>query len=288
MDKALKQRLVGASVLIIFAVIVLPMLLSGRSDTLKHESRLIELPSKPAELSFETRRFPVGQAGTANTAVEPRQAQSANETSQTLPKTVVGSPKVATIVVNSATDKQSNIMQSASESVNTPRYLVQVASFSSLKRANALAASLRSSNMAVLMDVVERTGGRLHRVRVGPYVERPEADTVVATLREKMPSLNPRVLDLRPTEMAPVSMPSDPLVRWVVQVGSFNDAKRAEDLVASLQSAGMSAFFEKVSAANGVVYKVLIGPEIDRGKAVEMARKVKREHNLDGFVTTRD
>ena len=60
MDKALKQRLVGATVLIILAVIVLPMLLSGRSDTLKQESRQIELPTKPDELSIETRRFPVG------------------------------------------------------------------------------------------------------------------------------------------------------------------------------------------------------------------------------------
>ena len=60
MDKALKQRLVGASVLIILAVIVLPMLLSGRSDRLKHESSRIELPPKPDELSMETRRFPVG------------------------------------------------------------------------------------------------------------------------------------------------------------------------------------------------------------------------------------
>ena len=50
MDKALKQRLVGATVLIILAVIVLPMLLSGRSDTLKQESRQIELPPKPEEI----------------------------------------------------------------------------------------------------------------------------------------------------------------------------------------------------------------------------------------------
>ena len=46
--------------LIILAVIVLPMLLSGRSDRLGTESQQIELPPKPEELSFETRRFPVG------------------------------------------------------------------------------------------------------------------------------------------------------------------------------------------------------------------------------------
>src|SRR6056300_1150331 len=70
MDKALKQRLVGASVLIILAVIVLPMLLSGRSETLKQESRQIELPAKPDELSIETRRFPVGVPGKPVAAAE--------------------------------------------------------------------------------------------------------------------------------------------------------------------------------------------------------------------------
>ena len=78
MDKALKQRLVGASVLIILAVIVLPMLLSGRSETLKQESRQIELPAKPDELSIETRRFPVGVPGNPVPAAE----QAAQEPSQ--------------------------------------------------------------------------------------------------------------------------------------------------------------------------------------------------------------
>ena len=72
MDKALKQRLVGASVLIILAVIVLPMLLSGRSDTLNTESRQIELPPKPEELSFETRRFPVGTPDKSVTPGQPK------------------------------------------------------------------------------------------------------------------------------------------------------------------------------------------------------------------------
>ena len=46
MDQALKQRLVGATVLIILAVILLPMLLSGQPE-LQNESRRIELPDKP-------------------------------------------------------------------------------------------------------------------------------------------------------------------------------------------------------------------------------------------------
>ena len=68
MDKALKQRLVGASVLIALAVIVLPMLLSGRPEGGKQETQKIELPPQPSELSFETRRYPIGEQNTRGQA----------------------------------------------------------------------------------------------------------------------------------------------------------------------------------------------------------------------------
>lgn len=141
--------------------------------------------------------------------------------------------------------------------------------------------------MNVLMDVVDRTAGRLHRVRVGPYASREEANAVVTSVRSKIKDVSPRVLDLRPTESAPVSTPSDPLVRWVVQVGNFSEVERAEALVAELRLAGMAAFSDKVSSSGGVTYKVQIGPELDREKAAELARDIKSGYP-GVFVTTRD
>ena len=328
MDKALKQRLVGAIVLIILAVIVLPMLLSGRSETIRQESRQIELPAKPDELSIETRRFPVGVPGKPATTTEQaaqEQTQAVGDQSNTGPasvtaqgsdsgqsqapvaetddngviepaesgagspgRTVDQPPAVTSITLSSGRAKDVNIAQAAESSPDTPRYLVQVASFSSEKKANVLAETLRAKNMPVVMDVVDRTAGRMHRVRVGPYVERSEADAVVSNLSSEMKDLDltPRVLDLKPGESAPVSAPSDPLVRWVVQVGSFNEAKRAEALVAQLRLSDLAAFSEKVTSEGGAVYKVRVGPEINRDKALELARKVKTEHQLDAFVTT--
>ncbi|NNK04067.1 MAG: SPOR domain-containing protein [Xanthomonadales bacterium] len=96
------------------------------------------------------------------------------------------------------------------------------------------------------------------------------------------------MLDLRPGENAPVSTPSDPLVRWVVQVGSFSKSDSADALVANLRLEGLPAFAEKVSSASGTAFKVRIGPELSRDRATELARKVKAEHNLDAFVTTQE
>jgi len=317
MDKALKQRLVGAIVLIILAVIVLPMLLSGRSETLKQESRQIEVPPKPDELSIETRRFPVGipnhpdarPAGTAVSAVSsgaveqavlagetPRPAtqEQADPATESDPETTGAGtespPTVTTIKLPGAADEPVIAPLPVSEESDTPRYLVQVGSFSTEKRANALAQRLRGQDLAVAMDVVDRTAGRMHRVRVGPYTRREDADAVVTGLRDdpdpELSELVPRILDLRPDDSAPVTTPSDPLVRWVVQVGSFSEAGHAEALVNTLRQAGLAAFSEQVTAAAGIAYKVRIGPEISRDRAVELQRKVKQEHGLDGFVTT--
>jgi DedD protein len=339
MDKALKQRLVGASVLIILAVIVLPMLLSGRSDRLQQESREIELPPKPEELSIETRRFPVGVAnkpapaatqesvtaeaggtqkplkaadidttsahserpdatrqqgsGTGTNSVASAQAEdmqsneSADIQTDSAANTEVKPAEVTSIVLSSGRDKGLDKTEAAETSRDTPRYLVQVASFSSEQNANVLASRLQADGLPVLMDVVDRTAGRLHRVRIGPYAERSDADAVVSGLRSTEKDLTPRVLDLRPADSAPVSNPSDPLVRWVVQVGSFSNAKSAETLVAELRLAGLTAFSEEVTAVNGTVYKVRIGPELDRNRAMELARKVKPQHP-DAFVTTQE
>ncbi len=317
MDKALKQRLVGAIVLIILAVIVLPMLLSGRSDTLKQESRQIEVPDKPDELSIETRRFPVGipnrpdggppaQAESPGAGEEPAlvieqteppaqtnlavSSDTGSEAAESTPG-VESPPEVTTIRLAPANDEPAAAPPVTVDEVETPRYLVQVGSFSSEKRANDLAQRLRDQDLAVMMDVVERAAGRLHRVRVGPYTRREDADAVVSGLRaDPDPGLNdlvPRVLDLRPDDSAPVTTPSDPLVRWVVQVGSFNETERAQALVKTLRQAGLAAFSEQVTSASGTAYKVRVGPEINRERAVELMRLLRQEHGLaDSFVTT--
>lgn len=311
MDKALKQRLVGATVLIILTVIILPMLLSGRSDTLNTESRQIELPPRPEELSFETRRFPVGVADKpvkparqntspgAKAATLPQTAIDDLETGSdtagttmgaaptpTVPATVVAPPAVTTVTIEPPENTTKIEPETDTGQLNQPRYLVQVASFSSEQRANAMAAELRSEKMPVVMDVVDRTAGRLHRVRVGPYIERSAANAVMEKIHAMNQALSPRILDTRPDDSAPVSAPSDPLVRWVVQVGSYSSAGPADAEVAKLRLLGLTAFSEKVTSTSGTAYKVRIGPEINRDNAVQLAKTIKAKHHIDGFVTS--
>lgn len=293
MDKALKQRLVGASVLILLAIIVLPMLLSGQPGS-QQETRAIEVPPKPSELSFETRRFPIGEQQAEQPsvveAVDPGRGPVEAGAGQADAGVAVSQPE-ATPPPAGQEEGQDQPVEPGSpgdDGVAPGRYLVQVASFSTTANANRLANRLREDGMPVLMDTVETAAGRLHRVRVGPFDLEAGANDAVAELRTRIPDLSPRVLDLRPDETAPVTEPSDPLVRWVVQAGSFTEVANAESLVSRLRAAGYTAYSAAVSDMAGTAYKVRVGPVIERQSAVELAAELRAEMQIDGLVISVD
>ncbi|NIM71285.1 MAG: hypothetical protein GTN86_13395 [Xanthomonadales bacterium] len=292
MDQALKQRLVGASVLIALAVIVLPMLLSGAPEQAR-ETRRIEVPSRPADVSVETRRFPIGEGeepGPPSLAAEGEDAAGAEGGAAGMEtRAAVGEPLVADSGMGEEPKRAPAPAQLEESPVAVaPRYLVQVASFSSSGNASRLASRLSEDGMAVLRDRVETNAGTLHRVRVGPFETLESAQAAIARLEAGMPDLNPRVLDLRPEEGGAMINPSDPLVRWVVQVGSFAEEPNAQRLVSRLREGGYSAFAEAVTDTTGTVYKVRVGPEIERESALRIAEALRRDMALDGLVMSAD
>lgn len=290
MDKALKQRLVGASVLIALAVIVLPMLLSGQQQG-PQESRSIEVPPKPDELSFETRRFPVGQ--TAAPVVENPQGGDLNTLDPAplqAPVQPESEPAAATAAAEPAEPEPETevTVDDEPDQAQPGRYLVQVASFSTIENTNNLSRRLREDGLPVLLDTIEADAGILHRVRVGPFADLDGANAALEAISSRTPDLNPRIIDLRPDEAAPVTEPADPLVRWVVQAGSFAERENSDALVGRLKMAGFPAYAVKLSESSGIRYKVRIGPVIERQAAVEIAADIESQLELNGIVMSVD
>lgn len=315
MDKALKQRLVGASVLVALAVVVLPMLLSGQQGG-PQESRRIDLPPKPQELAFETRRFPIGEpaegqpsqlpdgpvldrrpANPVNPDPGPDEpideapvpgAEPAPEPARPDDSASTPEPGEELAVDAAPVEPPAAEPAPAMEAPGGERYLVQVASFSSTANADRLAQQLGARDLPVLRDTVDAAAGRLYRVRVGPYDERSAADAAIAVLNRDLPDLNPRVLDLRPDEAAQVTEATDPMVRWVVQVGSFSAQENADSLVYRLRDAGYRASSETVRGDGSPAYKVRVGPVLERQEAVQLAAAINRDLGLEGLIMSAD
>jgi len=317
MDIALKQRLVGASVLIALAVVVLPMLLGGRPDGESRETQVIELPPQPPELDFETRRYPIGEKAPQPDPVSgqvvvkplPTPGQPTDQTAGQAPQPAPP-PAAAELLDESSgevsarnppaedtggeavTTSQAPVIRAAPPPVerttDSGRYVVQVASFGAMANANRLAETLRGYGYSVMLDSVKSDAGTLHRVRVGPYASESDANGVVSKLQAQVENLKPRVMDLQPEKAAQVAQPSDPMVRWVVQVGSFSDASNADNLVARLRLESMSAYREEVNRSGSVIYRVRVGPFLEREDAIEADKRVAERLSIDGVVMSTD
>ncbi len=355
MDKALKQRLVGASVIIALAVIVLPMLLSGRPEGGPEQSQKMEIPPRPDELAFETRRFPVTDAveesrpgGNASAgsetapqalpalpaakttpdaekvdsagtqpgpaegsvpevqvggAVGPESAARAASPAAALEQNSAGSGQEIPSPVIPAADLTSDVQTGSAtgpatdsplpatnvpEAGVTSRYVVQVTSLSNTENARQLVSQLQKQGLPVLLDTVESDVGRLSRVRVGPFAKETEAVEVSARIKNEFKGTSPRVLDLKPGLAAPVTNPDDPLVRWVIQLGSFNESANAQKLVDQLRSDGMTAYLETITAKSTTTYRVLVGPFLEREEAIRTRQQLFDHRKIDGVVMSAD
>jgi DedD protein len=333
MDIALKQRLVGASVLIALAVVVLPMLLGGRPDDGGSETQKIELPPQPSELDFQTRRYPLGDtpatprpkqavpeqpesarqaeprlaappAGedggaspgdVAHVEIKPREFEDALPAAETPDAAGPGTEPVADVggadasVAADAPDQASDAGEAlAPADAAGGRYIVQVASFGSVDNARRLAGTLRGYGYDVMSDTVASDVGTLHRVRVGPFDTVPDANAAVGRLRNQVSGVKPRVMDLRPDQAAQVTAPADPLVRWVVQVGSFSSADNADKLVERLRGERLTAFKEAVTSSGSTIFRVRAGPFAEREEAIRVSGLIKERLALDGVVMSAD
>jgi DedD protein len=315
MDIALKQRLVGASVLIALAVVVLPMILGGRPDGDTQETQIIELPPQPPELDFETRRYPIGETppvrnmksepvpakalptpGPASGVVAPDEGEPPAEATKTDAESAESpqEPVTAETAPEPLPEETSPpvvispLASPTGKSQETGRYVVQVASFGALDNANRLAATLRGYGYTVVLDSIKSDVGIVHRVRVGPYASESEATGAVSRLRSQVENIKPRVMDMQPDKAAPVTKPSDTLVRWVVQVGTFSDISNADKLVARLRLESMSAYKEEVNRSGSVVYRVRVGPFLEREEAIKADQRVAERLSIDGVVMSAD
>ena len=307
--------------LIALAIVVLPMLLGGRPDEAASESQKIELPPQPAELDFETRRYPIGEQKPTvrqdQPATSPKPLPSpsrsmdsprADSNSQDSGPPADGSngtqieslPPVVSIEADGRKQPGVDPLESRpqpesdsappvqSSSRDSGRYVVQVASFGAVGNANRLSETLRSYGYSVLVDSVKSDVGTLHRVRVGPYASENDASEVVTRLQSQVAGIKPRMMDLQPEKAAQVSQPSDPLVRWVVQVGSFSSASNADKLVARLKLESLTAYKEQVTSSGNVIYRVRVGPYLERDEALQANSRIVERMSIDGVVMSAD
>jgi len=215
MNPGLKQRLVGAVVLIALAVIFLPMLLPGNggstmplfgsnvpaSPTTSFEPLEIPLQVPPTAPSTEVSVVDQPQPGDVASNEKPQQpplvapAPAAGPAASSAPPVSATASAQPPVVppqapVQQVPQKQSTSVQSVA-STPVPRtpgeaWDVQLGSFSSSVNALALQDKVRKAGFRAFVEKVKGEQGTSYRVRVGPESSRERADALREQVQGKL------------------------------------------------------------------------------------------------------
>lgn len=324
MESSLKQRVVGAIVLVALAVIFLPMLVKGPAPDSGVSDVSLDIPVEPkADAATDTVDLPLlPAAGTPQGGVVGMPAQSGNDEAI---------PGGGLFPAAAAGD-----------------YVVSFGSYATPADADKVIAALASAELPAYREATRANGREAQRVRIGPFADRAVAESarlraghVSDTVEAKVVVLDanpatpaaatPNVpvaakvaaaatpAPVKPEPLPPVAKPASapatsvvkpvatttaakppvaapaptPVAKpaadtsktgFAVQVGAFADAAAAAALRDKLRSAGFNTFTDTVNTDGGMRTRVRVGPVMNRAEADALSASVKAKTGISGMV----
>lgn len=179
MDTGLKQRLIGAAVLVALAVIFLPMLVKGPAPDSGVTDVSIKMPKGP-DAELETRELPLvmpgdvpkgGAVGMDSSPIDRPAAVPASGAATTDPATDPNAP------VASA-DPNAPAAPALPASVAGGDYAVHFGAYATQKGADTVVALAKAAQLPAYSEAATVNGKSAFRVRIGPYATRAEAESV--------------------------------------------------------------------------------------------------------------
>ncbi|THB73590.1 MAG: hypothetical protein D6B28_03575 [Gammaproteobacteria bacterium] len=201
----MKQRLIGAAVLISLIVIFVPMLLRGPVENRVVEVP-VEIPPKPFEVVGKKRpdqsaekivhtipepsgrRPVVTEEKPASRKMAQKITTPAVSASKPAPKKPAQKPKQSVRKpLQTAAKKQEKpvLITESKKNIVELAWVVQVGSFSSSKNALALRDKLRKKGYRTFVESIKTSSGKMYRVRVGPELDKVKVDAMQEKLKQK-------------------------------------------------------------------------------------------------------
>lgn len=202
MENSLKQRIIGAVVLVALAIIFLPSILKEKASNGIFETKI---PEKPAELE----RYQIDTESVerliADDSNQPPPTEASDESSKTLSdssnkqqlpdkKTKRQSKVVVSkdVVANNESLVESpkkpignnNKAETIDKNFQTAAWVVQVASFSNESNAIKLVQKLKASKYKAYRRKVKSSNKWVFRVFVGPYIEKKQASKSLISINK--------------------------------------------------------------------------------------------------------
>ena len=181
-----RRRLIGAAVLLLGAVIVLPMLLDTAPRQVRDDIAIIvdSPPPAPAAKAPEAGAPPavdvkIGEPAPVRNDAEPTEPPPAAAKPAELPP----APTAVKAARPAPAGRAEPPTPKAPSATASGKYAVQVAALSAASAAEELHVQLIKGGFSSYVESVTTAAGPLHRVRVGPFASRDDAQRAADRLK---------------------------------------------------------------------------------------------------------
>ena len=137
-----------------------------------------------------------------------------------------------------------------------------------------------------LQPIQVDSGNSIQKTRpVIPVKEVPESNNEPAGLNVNISAITTSNIDIEEqTETTIVPNNSEGLSAWVIQLGSFTNQINAESLVSKLQLEGYPAYIEELIDNSESIYRVRVGPELNREDAEKLQQTLISHTGIKGII----
>lgn len=180
MDTALKQRLIGAAVLVALAVIFLPMLVKGPAPDSGVSDVPLKMPDAPAG-EMETRELPLAAPGEVPKGGAVGMDATPVDRPQAAPAAAGADTAAADPAAEPAADPAAPPSDAAPALPPTTAagdYAVHFGAYATQKGADQVVALAKAAGLPAYSEAATVNGKPAFRVRIGPYATRAEAESV--------------------------------------------------------------------------------------------------------------
>lgn len=176
MESGLKQRIIGALVLVVAAVIFLPMLLSGQDETERVE---VEVPAEPVmdDSEMVTAQPPTLPEPAPVPSIPGPDAEAPVVAPETVPEVAVSEPP-APVVTPEPVESPAETAPAPAVTAAEGSWVVQQASFSSQSNAEGFRKTLADQGYNAYVRGAQVNGKDIVRVYVGPLATRDAATRI--------------------------------------------------------------------------------------------------------------
>ncbi len=269
-----KYRLVGATVLVLAAVVVLPLLLDSQPRPVAVNTS-IDIPDKnkvPALVMAPSlpKPVPTDVVSVAPVAV-PEKAPTEKAPTEKAPAEKVPTAKAAT--EKASTPKTPAKTASASEvGIITETAEAPKAPGSSVKKPPQTPVAVAQSASKQVAKVVPKPVPSAAAVAAS---KPKDADRAQALLDGKSPETKAAaVKDSEPG--ADAAPPVAGAERFIVQVGAFAENSRAHEVRLKVEHAGLKTYTQVAETKDGKRIRVRVGPFASRAEADKVAEKIRK------------